>query len=363
MEPIMVRLGDRSYKILVGKFLSAFPAEMARLNLGSDAVIVTNPKVKALFGKAVKGVFERAGFITKFIVVPDSEKAKSLGEAMKLLAALSDTDGKGRRLFVAALGGGVVGDLAGFAASAYKRGVPYIQIPTTLLAQVDSSIGGKVAVDLPEGKNLVGAFYQPKAVFADISFLDRLSLRDFRSGLAEVVKYAIIKDRVMFAVLEDSGGKAIRRDPRTISYIVKRCAAIKAGIVSRDEKEKKSIRTVLNYGHTIGHAIESAWGYSNAYSHGEAVSLGMIAAARISNKLGVLPGAELARIETVISALGLPIKLKKIKTEKIMASLAYDKKFIRGVNRFVLPARIGKVIVRENIPEPIIRKEIERLSS
>jgi 3-dehydroquinate synthase len=364
MDPIKVRLGDRSYKILTGKSLpSAFPAEMAKLNLGSDAAIVTNPKVRALFGKAVKGILEKAGFKTKFIIVPDSEKAKSLGEAMKLLAALSDTDGKGRRLFVVALGGGVVGDLAGFAASAYKRGIPYIQIPTTLLAQVDSSIGGKVAVDLPEGKNLVGAFYQPKAVFIDISFLYSLSPRDFRSGLAEVIKYAIIGDRAMFSRLEGGIMKVHRRDPGTLSYIVRKCAAIKAGIVSRDEKEKKSIRTVLNYGHTIGHAIESAWGYSSAYSHGEAVSLGMIAAARISNKLGVLPGAELARIEAVISALGLPIRLKNTKTEKIMASLAYDKKFIRGVNRFVLPARIGKVIVRENIPEPIIRKEIERLSS
>lgn len=364
MDPIKVRLGDRSYKILVGKLLSpAFSAEMSRLDLGSDAVIVTNPKVKALFGRQVKRMLEKAGFRTRFSVVPDSEKAKSLGEAMKLLAAISDADGKGKRLFVAALGGGVVGDLAGFAASAYKRGIPYIQIPTTLLAQVDSSIGGKVAVDLPEGKNLVGAFYQPKAVFVDISFLYRLSPRDFRSGLAEAVKYAIIGDRAMFSRLEHGIGKIHKRDPGLLSYMVRECASIKAGIVSRDEREKKSIRTVLNYGHTIGHAIESAWGYSNTYSHGEAVSLGMIAAARISNRLGVLASAELSRIETVIAALGLPVRLKKTKTGKIMASLAYDKKFIRGVNRFVLPARIGKVIIKENIPEPIILKEIESLSN
>ncbi|MFA5165356.1 MAG: 3-dehydroquinate synthase [Candidatus Omnitrophota bacterium] len=362
MDPIMVRLGDRSYKILVGGSLSAFSGELAGMRLGSDAVIVTNPKVKALFGKAVKGMLEKAGYGAKFITVPDSEKAKSMGEAAKLLASLSASDGKGKRLFVVALGGGVVGDLAGFAASAYKRGIPYIQVPTTLLAQVDSSIGGKVAVDLPEGKNLVGAFYQPRAVFIDTSFLARLSCRDFTSGLAEVVKYAIIGDSRMFAKLEKDRAKVMARDPETLVYIVKRCASIKAGIVSRDEKEKKSLRTVLNYGHTIGHAIEAAWDYSGAYTHGEAVSLGMIAAARIANKLGMIRAGEAGRIESLIGILGLPVKLRKTKVSRIMDSLAHDKKFIHGVNRFVLPVRIGKVTVKEKVPESIIRREIERLS-
>lgn len=363
MDPVMVRLGDRSYKILVGKSLSKLPAEIKKLRLGTDAAIVTNPRVKSLFGKGAAAALEKAGLRTKFLLIPDSERAKSLSEATKLLAALSDMDGKGRRLCVVALGGGVVGDLAGFAASAYKRGTPYIQIPTTLLAQVDSSIGGKVAVDLPEGKNLVGAFYQPRLVFIDISFLKGLSARDFTSGLAEVVKYAVIKDKALFGLLGRERAKILRRDSGVLSKMVKTCAAIKASIVSKDEKEKKSLRTILNYGHTIGHAIETAWGYSNTYSHGEAIAIGMIAAARISNRLGHLADKDLNKIESAISSLGLPVRLRKTSVARIMNSLSFDKKFIHGVNRFVLPVRIGKVIVRENIPEALIREEIERLSN
>lgn len=363
MDPIMVRLGDRSYKILVGKSLSSFRQEIRKLNLGTDAAIVTNRKVRALFGRELESLLKGSGTRTVFIEVPDSEKAKSLKEAAKLLKALSAMDGKGKRLFVAALGGGVVGDVAGFAASAYRRGIPYIQVPTTLLAQVDSSIGGKVAVDLPEGKNLVGAFYQPKAVLADIRFLKHLSGRDFTSGLAEVIKYAVIKDKALFRLLESGSRKVTSRDPKVLTSIVRRCAAIKAEIVSRDEKEKRSLRTILNYGHTIGHAIESAWGYSNKYSHGEAVALGMIAAARISHEIGLLKGSDLFRIEKAIRGLGLPFRLSGSKAGEIMESLSYDKKFIHGVNRFVLPTGIGRVTVKENIPEILIRREIEKLSS
>jgi len=363
MDPIMVRLGDRSYKILVGRSLSSFRQEIRKLNLGTDAAIVTNRKVRALFGRELESLLEESGARVLFIEVPDSEKAKSLKEASKLLKTLSTMDGKSKRLFVAALGGGVVGDVAGFAASAYKRGIPYIQVPTTLLAQVDSSIGGKVAVDLPEGKNLVGAFYQPKAVFADIRFLNDLSVRDFTSGLAEVVKYAVIKDKALFRLLESGSRKVIARDPKVLTSIVMRCAAIKAEIVSRDEKEKRSLRTVLTYGHTIGHAIESAWGYSNRYSHGEAVALGMIASARISHEMGLLKGGDLLRIERTIEGLGLPLRLSGSRTGKIMGSLSHDKKFIHGVNRFVLPTGIGKVEIKENIPEMLIRREIEKLSS
>lgn len=361
MASVSVRLGERSYIIALEKSLDRLPRELKRLDLGTDAAVVTNSKVKSLFGKRVGNSLKKSGLNAKFLLVPDSEKAKSLKEAMRLLASLSRMDGKGRRLCVVALGGGVVGDLGGFAASAYKRGIPYIQIPTTLLAQVDSSIGGKVAVDLPEGKNLVGSFYQPKFVYSDISFLKGLSGRDFASGLAEVIKYAVIKDPALFGCLEHNRQKILRRDPCALLKIVIKCAGIKAGIVSKDEREKRSIRTVLNYGHTIGHAIEAAQGYSSAYSHGEAIGLGMIAAARMSRRLGILSAKDLLRIEKLIGDFGLPVNLKKTGIGKIMRSLSYDKKFIRGVNRFVLPVRIGKVAIKEGIPESVIREEIERL--
>jgi len=368
MASVSVRLGERSYIIAFEKSLKGLPRQLRRLDLGTDAAVITNSKIKSLFGKRVGDSLKKVGLNAKFLLVPDSEKAKSLKEAMRLLALLSRMDGKvppqrekGKRLFVVALGGGVVGDVGGFAASAYKRGIPYIQIPTTLLAQVDSSIGGKVAVDLPEGKNLVGSFYQPRLVYSDISFLKDLSARDFTSGLAEVIKYAVIKDPGLFGYLERNRQKIIRRDLRALLDIVKRCAGIKAGIVSKDEKEKKSIRTVLNYGHTIGHAIEAAQGYSGAYSHGEAVGLGMIAAARISRRSGILSAKDLSRIEVLIGDFNLPVRLKKASVGKIMRSLSYDKKFIRGINRFVLPARIGRVIIKEGIPESMIREEIKRL--
>ncbi len=361
MASVLVRLGERSYTIAIEKTLERLPRELRRLDPGTEAAVITNPKVKSLFGKKAGDSLKRSGLKVKFLLVPDSEKAKSLKEAMRLLASLSRMDGKGKRLCVVALGGGVVGDLGGFAASAYKRGVPYIQVPTTLLAQVDSSIGGKVAVDLPEGKNLVGSFYQPKLVYSNISFLKELSARDFASGMAEVIKYAVIKDKELFNYIERNRQKILRRDAGTLLEIVKRCAKIKAGIVSKDEREKRSIRTVLNYGHTIGHAIEAAHGYSNAYSHGEAVGLGMIAAARISQRLGRFPSGSVSRIEKLVHDFGLPVKMKKADTGKIMVSLSRDKKFIRGVNRFVLPVRIGKVEVRESVPETLIREEIKKL--
>lgn len=363
MEPIIVRLGDRSYKILVEKNLGKLPRELKALKLGTDAAVITNPKINSLFGKKVMSALKGSGLKLRPVLVPDSEKAKSLKEASRLLGKISKIDGKGKRLCVIALGGGVVGDLAGFVASIYKRGIPYVQIPTTLLAQVDSSIGGKVAIDLAAGKNLTGSFYQPKLVYADISFVKRLSGRDFASGMAEVIKYGIIKDRALFGYLHKNKISILRRDTKALLEIIARCAKIKADVVSKDEREHKSIRTILNYGHTAGHAIETSFGYSGHYSHGEAVGLGMIVAARISNRIGCLSGGDLLKIEDTIGSFGLPTRAKRINIGKIMRSLAYDKKFIRGVTRFVLPVTIGKVVIKERIPEGIIREELNKLSS
>ncbi|KPK42767.1 MAG: hypothetical protein AMJ78_01240 [Omnitrophica WOR_2 bacterium SM23_29] len=362
MNRINVRLGRRSYKILIQKDLDKLPRELKALNLGTDAVFVTNPVINSLFGNKLRKCLVKAGLRVKSAIMPDSEKAKSLKEIAKLLNILSTLDGKKKRLCIVAFGGGVIGDLAGFAASIYKRGIPYIQIPTTLLAQVDSAIGGKTAVDLLTGKNLVGSFYQPKFVYINIAFTKKLSRRDFNSGMAEVIKYAVIRDKQLFDFLEDNRGAILKRDENCLFEIVRRCAKIKADIVTIDEREEKAIRTILNFGHTVGHAIETATGYSNLYSHGEAIGIGMIVASRISNRMGYLSRGDLLKIEKAIRSFGLPTRLKKINIEKILKALAYDKKFIHGVTRFVLPTKIGKVVVKERIPQSLIHRELNRLA-
>lgn len=361
MDPIIVRLGDRSYKILIEKSLKALPGQLKSMDPGTDAVLITNPKINSLFGKSIRNSLKGSGLRVSSILVPDSERAKSVKEAVRLLGAISRIDGRGKRLCVIALGGGVVGDLSGFVASIYKRGIPYIQIPTTLLAQVDSSIGGKVAIDLSAGKNLTGSFYQPRLVYTNISFIKSLSARDFISGMAEIIKYGIIRDKDLFNYLGDNRSAILRRETKSLKEMITRCAKIKADIVSKDERERESIRTILNFGHTAGHAIETAFSYSGFYSHGEAVGLGMIVAARISNRMGYLSAANLLKIEEMIGSFGLPIKIKRADVRKIMRSLAYDKKFIHGVTRFVLPVRVGKVIIKERVPEDMIRRELNIL--
>ena len=362
MSAMTVRLEKRSYKIIIKKDLSSLPRKLKALDLGTDAVVVTNSVINSLFGNKLRKCLTKAGLRVKFAIVPDSEKAKSLKETTILLHTLSRADSKGKRLCVVAFGGGVVGDLAGFVASIYKRGIPYIQVPTTLLAQVDSAIGGKTAIDLPSGKNLVGSFYQPKLVYIDISFIKSLSKRNFTSGVAEVIKYGIIKDNRLFDYLEDNLNAILKRKENCLFEIIRRCAKIKADIVSKDEREEKAIRTILNFGHTVGHALEAATGYSVVYSHGEAIGLGMIVSSRISNRMGYLSMKDLSRIEDIIGRFGLPTKLKRLSIKRITKALAYDKKFIHGVTRFVLPVKIGKVIVKERIPEPLIREELNRLT-
>ncbi|MFH1778713.1 MAG: 3-dehydroquinate synthase [Candidatus Omnitrophota bacterium] len=362
MSTMTVRLRKRSYKIVIEKDLNKLPLKLKVLNPGTDAIVVTNPVINSLFGNRLRKCLTKAGLRVKVAIVPDSEKAKSLKEAIKLLRLLSKVDGIRKRLCVVAFGGGVVGDLAGFAASIYKRGIPYIQVPTTLLAQVDSAIGGKTAVDLPTGKNLVGSFYQPKLVYIDISFIKSLSKRDFASGIAEVIKYSVIKDGRLFDYLKANRNAILRREENRLFEIVRRCAKIKADVVSEDEREEKAIRTTLNFGHTVGHAIEAAVGYSDIYTHGEAIAIGMIVASRISNRMGYLSKSDLSRVEEMIGCLGLPTALKRISIERIFKALAYDKKFIHGVTRFVLPIKIGKVIIKERVSEPLIRRELNRLT-
>ncbi|MCX5667843.1 MAG: 3-dehydroquinate synthase, partial [Candidatus Omnitrophica bacterium] len=285
MRCVKVNLKDRSYNILIGDgLLSKSGAIIKKLKIGRDAVVITNKSLRHAYGKTLKHSLNRSGISVKFELVPDSEKAKSSHTLLKVLDHIAAYD-RNRSVFIIALGGGVAGDLAGFAAAVYKRGIPYVQIPTTLLAQVDSSVGGKAAIDLPAGKNLAGAFYQPKVVISDINVLMSLPQRQVRNGLAEIIKYGVIKDRELFVYLEKNYRKAALLDKKTLSTLITRSVRIKARIVADDELDRKGKRMVLNYGHTIGHAIEAASSYSNRYNHGEAIAIGMCVAADIASKL------------------------------------------------------------------------------
>lgn len=360
MNKIRVHLKDRSYDILIGPGLILNAGSiLKKLRAGNDAIVVTNKRIARLYGKKIKDSLNRSGISLKLELVPDSEKAKSEKVLIALLKRIGAYD-KNKTVFLIALGGGVIGDLAGFASSIYKRGIPYVQIPTTLLAQVDSAIGGKTAIDLPAAKNLIGSFRQPKAVISDTSILNSLSIRQIRSGLAECIKYGIISDKGLFEYLEKNYKRALKMDQDVLQRIIMSCSRIKARVVEADEFDRLGRRVILNYGHTIGHAIESACGYSNKYNHGEAIAIGMICAARISSRLGMLKYSDRLRIESLIKNCGLPVKISGLKVYRIYAAFMHDKKFIHGKNRLVLPVGIGKVRVVEDIRRPIIIDSIKK---
>ncbi|OGX15198.1 MAG: 3-dehydroquinate synthase [Omnitrophica WOR_2 bacterium RBG_13_41_10] len=359
MPVIKVNLKKRSYNIMVGAgILSSLGKYLQKLGIGNSAYIITNNPVNNKYGVKLNQALKKYGFTTRFKIVPDSEKSKALEIAAAVIKDLASYD-RNRRIFIIAFGGGVIGDLASFIASIYKRGIPCVQIPTTLLAQVDSAIGGKTAVDLAQGKNLVGTFYQPRLVLSDVSILKTLPLRQLKTGLAEVIKYGIIQDPYLFSYLEKKYKDLLNLKTASLEFIVSRCSAIKAGIVGRDEKEEKGIRTILNFGHTIGHAVEAAGGY-NKYNHGEAIALGMLAATGISNRLGLLKNKDALRIANLIKKIGLPTKIQGVAYQKIISAHYRDKKFIGIKNRFVLIKGIAKTKIVENIPLEIIKEALRK---
>jgi len=358
ISKIRVNLKDHSYVIAIGHgILEKFSQLIRNLGLGKDAVVISHPSIGRLYGPPLSASLKKAGYTVKILNVPEGEKSKSASIALRLIGQISAYD-VDKKIFIIALGGGVVGDLAGFVAAIYKRGVPYIQVPTTLLAQIDSSIGGKTAIDLETGKNLVGAFYQPKLVFTDTRLLKTLSQRQIRNGLAEAVKYGIISDPKLFSYIEANHKKFLQGDSKVMDFIVRRCARIKAKIVAKDEKETKGLRTVLNFGHTVGHAVEAAGRY-NQYHHGESVGLGMRVAARISVAMGLLSAAQELRINRLITSVGLPEKIVGVGLSKILGLMRHDKKFAAGHNRFVLAKKIGKVVVVRDVPAQIIAQAIK----
>ncbi len=359
MKKVKVNLGKRSYEILIGAgIISKLTSVLKKLKLGKAAIVVTNPTILKLYGTLLKQALRHSRLELHFAEVPDSEESKSAGECINLIEKFADLD-QGKGVFVIAFGGGVIGDLAGFAASIYRRGIPYIQIPTTLLAQVDSSIGGKVAIDLPCGKNLIGSFYQPYLVLSDLRLLSSLDKIQIKAAMAEIIKYAVISDNRLFQYLEERFGGIMQLKQKKLQYIIEVCSKIKAKIVEQDETDKKGKRVILNFGHTTGHALEAASGYKQNYAHGYAVALGMLVACEIAKQLKLVNDKTVERIERLIVKADLPTKISGLNLENILKAQAHDKKFSGGKKRFVLPVRIGKVVVKEGIPQQIIVNAIK----
>jgi len=357
MRRIKVDLGKRSYQIVIGiDILNQLGVYLKKLDIGTDAFIITNAFLKNKYGSKLLEVLSGSGFNCHFKLIADSEKAKSIETASQVIRELARFDQK-KKVFIIAFGGGVVGDLAGFVASVYKRGISYIQIPTTLLAQVDSSIGGKTAVDLDLGKNLVGAFYQPRLVFTEINFLKSLDAMQLRSGMAEVIKYAVIKNQKLFNYLVNNYSAVMRRNASALEIIINACSRIKADIVTQDEKETSGLRSILNFGHTIGHAIEAAGGYKS-YNHGQAVGLGMVVAVDLSKRLGFIDARLALKIRNLIKLYQLPTEIKGIAIAKIIQAHYHDKKFSGKENKFVLISGIGKPKIVRNIKLELIKAAI-----
>jgi len=346
MSKIIVELDNRSYPILIKRWLiREVGVRLKELGFSGPCALVTNPLVYGLYGEELlDSLADAGGFEPVLLTVPDGEEYKNLTELKNIYDVLVKNRFE-RGSPILALGGGVIGDIAGFAAATYLRGVPYVQIPTTLLAEVDSSVGGKTAVNHSGGKNLIGSFYQPRSVLIDPDTLKTLGVRDVKTGLAEVIKYGVILDGDFFEFLEKNASGLLALED-VILEAIKRSCAIKATVVSADEFETSGRRAVLNLGHTFGHAIESIEGYG-VYRHGEAVAMGMVMAARFSVQLGLCNGESAERIEALVSALGLPVEPPKIDAGAYIEAMSHDKKVQGGRMRFILIKEIGTVELRD----------------
>jgi 3-dehydroquinate synthase len=361
VRTVNVPLGARSYDVQIGEgLLARLGKECARLGLGQCCAIISDTNVAPRYAKAAKRVLAQTGFDSVLITVPAGETAKSLKTVQFCYDRLAAKRLE-RKSFIVALGGGVVGDLAGFVAATYLRGIAFVQVPTTLLAQVDSSVGGKVGVNLKSGKNLVGAFYQPRLVLCDLLTLRTLPTREYRAGLAEVIKYGIIYDTALFERLERDLPKLLKREPKTLTEVVARCCEIKAEVVGQDETES-GLRAILNFGHTVGHALEAISHYGK-YLHGEAISLGQVAAARLSGELLGLPETEKQRISALLRRAGLPtvLRLAADQRPKLLAAMKLDKKVSGGEVKFVLARKIGHVEIGQKVPAPVLKQVLQQI--
>ena len=359
MEKVRVELGERSYDICIGKnILRDIGGNLKSLGLSPRIAIVSNPTVYPLYGQVVAKSLKKAGFDVLIVTIPDGEEYKDLlwVEHIYNMLLKAKLD---RSSALVALGGGVIGDITGFAASTYMRGISCIQVPTTLLAQVDSSVGGKTGVNHRLGKNMIGTFSQPGLVWTDAATLKTLPGREFIAGLAEVIKYGVIWDGKLFDFLEDGKKKILNLDNKSIMHIIKRSCEIKAEVVSEDERES-GLRSILNFGHTIGHAIETATGYKR-YLHGEAVSIGMCLEAELSGKLKFIGSDKIRRIKSLIESYSLPSEMPAdVDIKHILSSMELDKKAVAGELKFILPEKIGKVNIYKGVSDKVIRGLLQR---
>ena len=360
MRTVKVPLADRSYPIRIGSgLLAGLGKYCEHLGLGGRCAVISDYTVGKRYRKPALASLKAAGFKPIFISQSAGEQAKTLKNVQFCYNQLAKHRLE-RGSFVVALGGGVVGDLAGFVAATYLRGIDFVQVPTTLLAQVDSSVGGKVGVNLTAGKNLVGAFHQPKLVLCDLDVLHTLPSREFRAGIAEVIKYGIIYDAKLFARLERDLPKILAHDPITLTSIIARCCQIKAEVVGKDERET-GLRAILNFGHTIGHGLEAISSYGK-YLHGEAISIGQVGAAKISEQNTGLPAKDSARMTSLFEQAGLPthIKLTALQSKQLFNAMRLDKKVSGGKVKFVLAKRIGQVVSGQIVEPSVIRKSLKQ---
>lgn len=351
-EQVRIALGDRSYDILIGPGLLAQPAAWAGLPRAAAALIVTNTTVAPLYSARLRAALAPHYRSVFEVVLPDGEDHKDWTTLNRIFDALL-AHGCDRKTVVFALGGGVVGDMAGFAAASYMRGVPFVQVPTTLLAQVDSSVGGKTAINHPQGKNMIGAFYQPARVLCDLDTLATLPPRELSAGLAEVIKYGPIADVAILDWIEANIDALLRRDPAALAHAVRRSCEIKADVVGQDERES-GLRAILNFGHTFGHAIEAGLGYGE-WLHGEAVGCGMVMALDLSRRLGLVDAAFVRRVTALVERAGLPIVGPDFGADRYLELMRVDKKAEAGEIRFIVIERPGQAALR-TAPDAMVRE-------
>ncbi len=347
MQNVHVDLGPRSYDIEIGD--GNLPRVVQFVDTEQDdahAVIITDANVDELYAEPVANALAEQGCEVDLLIVDAGEQSKSIDVAAELWERMLE-EGTDRKSTVVAVGGGVVGDLSGFVAATFARGLNFVQVPTTLLAQVDSSVGGKVGINLPGAKNMIGSFWQPRGVLIDVNVLQSLPEREFNAGMAEVVKYGVIQDAEFFAYLERYIDAINSRDPAMLTHLVQRCCRLKADIVEQDEREETGLRAILNYGHTFCHALEAATGYEQLL-HGEGVAIGMLCASRLAEQLGRVDAAFTKRQQNLLESFGLPTTVPAVSHEELIELMYHDKKVERGKLRFVLPTRLGHVeLVRD----------------
>lgn len=345
---LAVRTHTEQYDIHVGQgVLRQLGTQLTAVSPGRKAFVLSHPRLLELYGSTVTEALREAGFSAHTYPIPDGERSKTLDTAATLYTWLAEA-GADRQSILCAFGGGVVGDLGGFVAATYMRGLPFVQIPTSLLAMVDSSIGGKTGVNHALGKNLIGAFYPPRAVCTDITLLRSLPEREYLCGLSEIVKAGVINDSDLFAFIEAQVEAIRQRDEQVLTPLIERSIAVKVGVVQEDPTER-GVRAILNFGHTIGHALEAVTAYEQ-YSHGEAVAIGMALVARLSEALHYCSGEVCDRLYAVLEALGLPVAYADIDPERLLEVMAHDKKALNGVVRFVLLKDIGTVVYHQEVP-------------